>query len=824
MILRLLARHRASSCATCGAELDATAVWCGSCGALVVEDADAAEDDRDRAPEVAGAEVDRRALRWGAVGTGLLAVAALALGALLRSPPPEPLLGRVGSWTGVTATGLPPAGLETVWERRIDPTGPVFVRDGPGIIAADGLVRVGAVVFNTTTGEFVRASRIAASSRGRLEGRLMGDDLVVIDTLTGRVRSMQAVSRPDGLCCRSVESVGSRWLIASNRESVIIDSDGAEVARVAAGSLFVDGAGAGAAAIPLRRPDQGGLSAPLVLVDPSTGAVVHEFDGGTARVAEVVGAQALVASLPGDATFDLRTPLEWEVDLIDLGTGESRSRFVLSSTEPPRLLGVTATGDAVVGILGDTAVEVFRVGTGPSPLLSVAVPDERRSADVFGQSTIRATVGLADDVLVVLRDDEVRGIELDGDVRWRRDSGGASRIVVGDGLVALDDGPQTTRGTVRVLDATNGRPVAEFPDGIDSQLLGVEDLRPLAVIEGHVGLEHGTWRVPAGSMRLSSSRWLDLRSGADTSAADLLGPYLGEGADVAIGQDWWLHGALDDGTPLLATGWNNGSPRVAGPTPEPVTVELPTQAGLGPYAQPIGAAADHLFVPVADNDGSRFATHVVSWRAGGATTLPGLVGVATSGELLVATEGDPDAEPHRLVGVDMATGERRWTLDGPTTALDRHTRHDGELLVVADAFSVTAIRLEDGEVVWRHTATEELAQPVVLGNRRVLVTTTAGEVVALDRDTGDEAWRTAIGTPVADLAGAGGGAVAGTFEGHVVVLDGRGRETQRISLPDAPVHQVASLGDTVVATTGRQVVGLRADGGATPPPGEVQLP
>ena len=173
-------------------------MWCGSCGARVVNDGDSAEDVEQRAEESGSGRVGGRVMRWGAVGAGLLVVAMIALGALLRSPPPEPLLGRVGSWTGVTATGLPPTGLEPVWQRSLDPPGSDFPRGGPGIVAGDDLVRVGGVVLDRATGELVGASRVAASSRGRLEGRMIGGDLLVVDTLTGQVRSRQAVARPDG--------------------------------------------------------------------------------------------------------------------------------------------------------------------------------------------------------------------------------------------------------------------------------------------------------------------------------------------------------------------------------------------------------------------------------------------------------------------------------------------------------------------------------------------------------------------------------------------------------------------------------------------------
>lgn len=803
-------------------------MWCGSCGAHVVGDEDPADpDDGDDAAVTAPGPSSR----WVALAAAVALVGAVAAVGLLRSSPPEPLLGRVGTRTGVTADGMPPAGLEVVWEHDLGEHNGAFPINGPAIVADGDRLRVGGVVLDRSTGRLVRASPTAVVAERLRHATLTGDELVVSSTLTGQVRSRTRLDgeRPEGRCCRPVVQAGDGWLLSSDRESVLVADDGTEVTRVGAVPMdFMDSADADAAAVPLRGPPLG-PEARLVLVDPFEGGVIHEVDDGRARVAQVVGEVALLAS-PATGPLAENRVNDWTLELLDATSGVEMSRYVIASEQAPQLLGFTHDGRVVIGVRLGSEVQLHTAARGGLTLqTAVQVPETQHARGVLMPSTVRATVGIDDGVLVTIDGDEVRAEEIDGAVRWRRDLGDARRLAVGDGYVALGDGPDSAGGTVRVLDLADGTSVATFPDEIDSRLLSGDGRQPLSVVDGHVGLGDGSRVSPGNALPVGSSVWLELRTGARVAAGELLEPLVGDALDEPTTDEWWLHGLLDDGTPLVTSGLQDSRVRVVQPGRGSTTVEVPSPGPSDGYAELTGVSADAVAVSehvFDDGDGARHTMHLLGLRDGHVTTEVGLLGGLLAGDLLLAT--DLHGAPGRggnLVAIDATTGRRRWSTAWARGEVRDRARFDDSLLVAGDAFGVTAVRLEDGGTAWDHVADEELAQPLVLAGSSVLVATTTGEVVALARESGAELWRSAVGTPVASLAGAGEGVVVGTFDGHVIVLDGTGREVQRIGLVDRrPVGAVAALGETVVATTGSRVVGLRADGRLAPPPGEVLVP
>ena len=153
-------------------------------------------------------------------------------------------------------------------------------------------------------------------------------------------------------------------------------------------------------------------------------------------------------------------------------------------------------------------------------------------------------------------------------------------------------------------------------------------------------------------------------------------------------------------------------------------------------------------------DGSRlWRTRVGEWG-------PGPVAVAN--ETVVAPGGRRDA-PGRLVGLDAATGEKRWSLTfEPETDTDDRVDGDptgvstagGRAYVGLDDGSVHAVRVRDGEPVWRFdpgtTLTIDLygdgrehqprvAAPPAVGDDRVYVAHGDGYLYALDT-AGDVQW------------------------------------------------------------------------------------
>src|ERR671923_2206479 len=110
--------------------------------------------------------------------------------------------------------------------------------------------------------------------------------------------------------------------------------------------------------------------------------------------------------------------------------------------------------------------------------------------------------------------------------------------------------------------------------------------------------------------------------------------------------------------------------------------------------------------------------------------------VAADVLVVVAAEG--------VVALDPATGTARWEVDrsdgpaGPAAVL-------GELVVHASGSgpgaSVVARTLGDGREVWQTPVGADVGGGLVVGDGLVYAATAAGEVVALQAETGREEWR-----------------------------------------------------------------------------------
>src|SRR5919108_3430986 len=114
--------------------------------------------------------------------------------------------------------------------------------------------------------------------------------------------------------------------------------------------------------------------------------------------------------------------------------------------------------------------------------------------------------------------------------------------------------------------------------------------------------------------------------------------------------------------------------------------------------------------------------------------------VAADVLVVVAAEG--------VVAVDPATGTARWEVDrsdgpaGPAAVL-------GELVVHASGpgpgAAVVARALGGGREVWQTPVGADVGGGLVVGDRLVYAATAAGEVVALQAETGREEWRRHLG-------------------------------------------------------------------------------
>jgi outer membrane protein assembly factor BamB len=210
------------------------------------------------------------------------------------------------------------------------------------------------------------------------------------------------------------------------------------------------------------------------------------------------------------------------------------------------------------------------------------------------------------------------------------------------------------------------------------------------------------------------------------------------------------------------------------------------------------AASEGGTVQLLDRDG------LPVWRksVGKVTTDPAL-----AGDRVVVVSGDGD-----LVALDTATGERairvrlpeepRW--NGPVTI--------GDLVYLAgDSGKLACVDLAEQRVVWSDAIGEGVrARPAVMGSK-LLVVTSKGGVLMLDRKDGTVLGRSLLGGsarhPALALAD---GFVAATERGQVVRFDAEGNVAWRFDAKEDIGSPPSLVADRIVFVTRRgSLVSLR---------------
>lgn len=821
-------------CATCGGRLHREDVWCGSCGAAtgdgprtVEEVADPLAADAPAGPGADGGSSTgpvrsgqtRRVLGIVAV----LAAVVVAVGLLRPSPPPRVLLGDVGSLAGLTATSPPPAALRVAWETPLLGVATGRVMERAALVVGDDRVRVGDLVVDRDNGRVLRRATLPLGPDGAV---VQAGELIVLDTLTGRVATR--VELPGGLGEDAVVRArsGTVTLVVGDGLALLVDDSGATVASRAGEVSDNDRMVQTPAAFVVRDAATGAV----VLLDAVTGEVGAEVPVGPEEMAavDVVGDLVMVATstgrLPGPTTG-----VPWDVTFLEAGTGAVVRRTVTQSAEAPRMLGTLRDGPTVFTSRSGNEVTVrgFTPGgvAGPLAQLTTGVRGAADSPRVVDSAAL-ATAGVTDRLAVGI--DVRRGLVAIGrsrNVVWQVDVEPPARLVAGADLVAVV--PAAVGRGVRILEADEGRAVFTIPADDIGDPRGP---RPVAVLDEvvavGVGESFGAPRTP-----LDATSWYDLATGDEVVQDDLLSTYAGADGTVAD-ESWVLVGTLRDGasTVPVSTQTRRGVVRVLRPG-EPTRSFAPPPDPAGEAVaravlEPVGATRDLMAVwRVGLDDAATPTTFLLDRGSGEVREVPGVVGVALVGDLLLAVELEPDDRSPRPVGIDIATGERQWS-DPPgllTGAAAVH-RLDDDLLVLAGALGLQGIALEDGTLRWTHMADTELTGSVVLGAAHVVVATTTGEVVALDRGDGTEAWRADVGAPVTAMVGAGEHVLLGTHDGLVVHLDADGDELQRAAVGTGRVTAVAVAGETLLAVVDGRMVGLRADGVGVTERDQVPLP
>lgn len=255
-------------------------------------------------------------------------------------------------------------------------------------------------------------------------------------------------------------------------------------------------------------------------------------------------------------------------------------------------------------------------------------------------------------------------------------------------------------------------------------------LRQSPVVAGGRVFLGGRDRVTAFDAAAGETAWrrpLPDREYVDTAAA------VGDGTVVVPTSDAVRAFEAASGEPLWTA---RPGDEVAAPTLRDGTVYLAVGGTGGVEARSLA-------------DGSRL------WRAGVGDWGPGPV--AVTGDTVVAPGGRPSA-PGRLVGLDAATGERRWShtfsveedtpehVSGDPTGV---SAGGGRAYVGLDDGSVHALGVRDGEHAWQFDPgptvddgeeyQRAVRAPPAVGDDRVYVAHGDGRLYALD-GSGDLRW------------------------------------------------------------------------------------
>ncbi|MFJ3668354.1 PQQ-binding-like beta-propeller repeat protein [Streptomyces sp. NPDC090106] len=151
------------------------------------------------------------------------------------------------------------------------------------------------------------------------------------------------------------------------------------------------------------------------------------------------------------------------------------------------------------------------------------------------------------------------------------------------------------------------------------------------------------------------------------------------------------------------------------------------------------AAGGVLYVPSVDNHLYAIdpAGPSVRWR----TRLDGDVSRPAVGAGTVVVDTGNDAG--ELFGLDLATGERRWSKEGLAGAYVAADADAFAFLGVAGADASLRALTEDGDEVWRYgTGGRSFSDPVLVGSTVYVRTDTEVHAIGLD---GEALWRTEVG-------------------------------------------------------------------------------
>lgn len=137
-----------------------------------------------------------------------------------------------------------------------------------------------------------------------------------------------------------------------------------------------------------------------------------------------------------------------------------------------------------------------------------------------------------------------------------------------------------------------------------------------------------------------------------------------------------------------------------------------------------------------------------------------------TGDGLVFAAGD-----RLVIAFDQRTGRTVWRTPVDAELAMAPLWDSGWLLVSTAAGDVLALRAEDGKIVWREKLSSKLSLPPALADDRLYIVLEDGGVEALELATGKRVWRSPLRQTVISLAAFNDQLIVGTRENWLNSLD-----------------------------------------------------